>query len=319
MKRAANRFVVHFNSLGTWRREFLGGKDVDGFFGPAPFNKLGDAVRWLVHEVRRMSPHLTTGTRTIASMILQTGLQVSRSTVQRVLREKKPRRPARSALPPEGREPYGLLVPRRINRTWHLDLTVVPTLLRRFYVAALVDGFSRRLLALKVYAHTPTTGMMTALVRQAKAIYGSPRFLVTDQGPQFRKRFTAAIESRTGIKHVRARVRGWAFNGKVERFFRTFKLWTRCVLWAWALDRRAMARKIQRRLDVFREWYNVHRPSQALGGRTPQQAWIGADLPQAVTVRAHEAQPGIEIVKHCYHSDPRLPMLELKVDWPKAA
>ena len=319
LKTAAKRFVVHYNSLGAWRREFLGGKDVGRFFGPAPFNKLGDTARWLVHEVRRMCPHLATGTRTIANMIVQTGVQVSRSTVQRVLREKKPRRPARTALPPEGRKPYGLLTPKRINRTWHLDLSAVRTLVRRFYVAAIVDGFSRKLLVLKVYARTPTTRMMTALVRQARAIYGPPRFLASDQGCQFRDRFTTAVENGMGIKHVKARVRGWAFNGKVERFFRTLKLWARCVLWAWAPSRRAMARKIQRRLDVFRDWYNLHRPHQAIGGRTPEQVWTGAELPAPVTVRAHEAQPGIEIVKHRYGDDPRLPVLELEIDWPEAA
>ncbi len=40
---AAKRLVLHRNTLSRWRRKFLNGEDVGGLFGPAPFNKLGDA------------------------------------------------------------------------------------------------------------------------------------------------------------------------------------------------------------------------------------------------------------------------------------
>jgi len=35
--------------------------------------------------------------------------------------------------------------------------------------------------------------------------------------------------------------------------------------------------------------------------------------------RARDAQPGIRIVRHRYGDDPRLPMLEIELDWPGAA
>jgi len=71
-----------------------------------------------------------------------------------------------------------------------------------------------------------------------------------------------------------------------------------------------MARKIQLRLDVFRQWHNAYRPSQA---------WRGEDPPPARAIRARDAQPGIRIVRHRYGDDPRLPMLENELDWPEAA
>ena len=319
LRHAAKRFGVHHNSIWEWSRRFRRGADADTFFGAPPLNRTGDALRWLVHEFRRTCPQLALGTRTIAGMIIQAGLQISRSTVQRMLREKPPKRPARAALNPDGRRSYGLLKPKCHNRTWHLDLTMIRTLLRRYYVAAIVDGFSRRILALKICANTPNTAAMLGMFRDAIAAHGRPRFLVTDHGCQFRERFTSAVENGTDIRHVKAKVRSWALNGKVERLFRTFKLWSRCVLWAWAPRRSTMAGKIQLRLDVFREWYNVHRPSQALGGRTPDQAWRGEDPPPARVVRARDAQPGIRIVRHRYGDDPRLPMLEIEIDWPEAA
>jgi hypothetical protein len=48
----------------------------------------------------------------------------------------------------------------------------------------LLDGCSRKLLTLRVFKAAPGTKDMLALVKTAIAEYGSPRFLVTDRGPQ---------------------------------------------------------------------------------------------------------------------------------------
>jgi len=47
---------------------------------------------------------------------------------------------------PLGKKPHHLLRPERINRVWHIDLPSVQILWLRFSVAAILDGFSRRLL-----------------------------------------------------------------------------------------------------------------------------------------------------------------------------
>ena len=317
---AADRFVLHENTVGAWQRMFRGDEDVGGLFGPAPFNRIGDAVRWIVHELRRVSPHLAVGSRTIARMILQAGLLVSRSSVQRILREKKPKRKARAAILAGGDTiPYHVLLPRRINRTWHLDLTVVRVLWFRFHIAALVDGFSRKLLVLRVYARTPTWRMMAALVRRATEVFGKPRFLVTDHGCQFRERFKSFVENLLHIDHVQGQVRSWTFNGKVERFFRTFKLWWRLCLFAWAFSKERIAARMQTRLDVFRDWYNARRGHHALDGWTPEQAWSESGPPTAIAIRAHEPQPVLSIRRHRYRGDAHLPDLEIDIDWSRAA
>ena len=43
-----------------------------------------------------------------------------------------------------------------INRTWHLDFTTLEFFVVRFYVGTIVDGFSRKLLALRVFRDAPT-------------------------------------------------------------------------------------------------------------------------------------------------------------------
>ncbi len=76
---------------------------------------------------------------------------------------------------------------------------------------------------------------------------------------------------------------------------------------------------MQRKLGVFRDWYNVERTSQALCGLTPDEAWSGASLPENTAVRAHDPQPRFEVRRRKYGGDPHLPVLDIEVDWPEAA
>ena len=208
---------------------------------------------------------------------------------------------------PLGEKPRHLLTPKRINRVWHVDLLSVQILWLRFSVAAILDGFSRRLLCLRVYRRTPRARDMAALVRRVAKKFGKPRFVITDHGTQFRRRFRTAMK-KLGIIPVQARVGAPYLNGKIERAFRTFRIWWRLVLTGLA------ERGIQRRLDHFRAWFNESRPHGALHGRTPQEAWEGRVLPEPVLIRARDRlDPQIEVRRRHYRGDPRLPVLEISV------
>jgi transposase InsO family protein len=174
-------------------------------------------------------------------------------------------------------------------------------------MAAIMDGFSRRLLCLRVYRHTPRACDMAALARHVARQFGKPRFIITDHGTQFRRQFRVAMD-KTGIIPVQARVRAPYLNGKIERTFRTFRVW-------WRLALTGLTDKgIQRRLDDFGAWFNEHRPHGALQGRTPQEAWEGRYLPTPVPIRARDQlQPQIEIRRRHYHGDPRLPIIDISV------
>jgi len=171
----------------------------------------------------------------------------------------------------------------------------------RFYVAALLDGYSRKLLALRVYCDAPTTANMLALVRAAIREFGAPRFLVTDHGTQFRSRFRQAVK-RKGVAHVQGRVRSCQFNGKLERWVRTFRIWQRVTLFAWRLP------SIQRKLDIHREWYNHERPIFGLGCRTPNEIWAVADsLPGEAIAKSGPAQAAVPLRE----TDPLKPALDI--------
>jgi len=208
---------------------------------------------------------------------------------------------------PLGLKPHHLLTPKRINRVWHLDLLSLQVLRLRFTVAVVLDGFSRRLLCLRVNRYTPRARDMVALVRRVARRFGKPRFVLTDHGTQFRRQFRSAMKQ-MGIIPVQARVRAPYLNGKIERAFRTFRIWWRLVLTG------LTDKGIQRRLDDFGTWLNEHRPHSALHGRTPREAWEGYVLPEPVSIRARDRLgPQIEIRRRHYHGDPRLPVIEISV------
>jgi transposase-like protein len=64
VKKTARFFMLHPNTIRAWRREMNGGKK-SGILKP-PVNKISEAGRWLVHEIRTLCPEKDFGTRTIA-------------------------------------------------------------------------------------------------------------------------------------------------------------------------------------------------------------------------------------------------------------
>ena len=107
---------------------------------------------------------------------------------------------------------------------------------------------------------------------------------------------------------MRARVRTPYLNGKLERAFRTFKLWWRVILPA------CTCRGLQRRLDAYEHWYNQHRPHSALGVLTPQEVWEGRTAPPPVPIRAADPhRVRINVSRHACRGDPRLRIVHITV------
>ena len=93
IKTVAQRFVIHENTLRAWIKSAAGNGKPSLLAGAIAWNRIDDAVRWTVREIQSLCPEPEFGTRTMARHLLRAGIQVSRSTVQRVLREAKPPKP----------------------------------------------------------------------------------------------------------------------------------------------------------------------------------------------------------------------------------
>jgi len=191
--------------------------------------------------------------------------------------------------------------PAKPNQVGHLDMTEIRVLWKKIEIAAIVDGFSRKVIAMKAFSRRLRSENLADLVESSIESGGaSPRFLVTDHGSQFRSGFHASIES-LGVTYVRCQVRTWQLNAKVERVFKDLKAWVR---------RSAMpvsTQAIQSRLNAYEEWYNRYRPHSAHGTLTPVEAEQCAPKYETVTYRQKGVvEPRIKMHRRCVRGDPRL-------------
>jgi len=322
---------VHHNTIGHWVRAVDGRGNEQLLKSPVSGNRIDDIVRWAVHELRRLCPQPEIGTRTIGRFLIRPGIRISRSTVQRVLREEMPEPEAEAEeyateqedapdvakqdddsgeKTPAKTQLYGVLAPENRNDVWHLDLTTLTFLCFSLSLAAVLDGASRRLLALRLYVGASTSRNLAALVRWAGWRFGYPETLITDHGCQFRERFHRDMR-RMKVRHLRSQLpwRGGFLAGKIERFFRTLRVWWRVVLPSLRLT------TLQGKLDTFAYWYN-HRPHASLGGLTPMEAWNGETLPETVAFLTKDAvKPKITVRRTPCRGDPWLPTIDIKVRW----
>jgi transposase InsO family protein len=105
---------------------------------------------------------------------------------------------------------------RHPDHIWNLDLSVVPASLGlwapwwpfsiaqclpfAWHLAAIIDHFSRAIVGFAVFAKEPTSAQMcAALDRAVKRTGCAPKYMVTDQGPQFQSEYRDWCKRR-GIK-----------------------------------------------------------------------------------------------------------------------
>ncbi len=300
-KKTAERFGVHPNTIRNWMNAVDDKLRAKNLLGGPPWNKAHESVRWLVREMRCMFPEPEFGSRTIARHIARAGIKLSRTSVRRILQEhptnptkKHPERAVTQA-------PDHVQHPEEPNKVWHLDITTVKLLWWNVEIAALLDGFSRKLVALKAFKGRVKTADLPAMIEAAIQESGAtPRFIVTDHGSQFRREFRNAV-SKMGVTHVRCQVHTWQLNAKVERVFRDIKAWAaKSVL-------STNVAVVQQQLDAYREWHNRFRPHAAHDTLTPLEVEAGTLKTEAVSYRQKGGvEPVIQLERRHVSNDRRL-------------
>lgn len=181
-----------------------------------------------------------------------------------------------SSKPAPGHKIYPYLLRKlsitRANQVWALDTSYIPMARGFVYLTAVVDVFSRKVLAHKV-AITLEACHAREIIEQAMAKYGLPEIVNTDQGSQF-----TAMEFTDAVLGARCKLSmdgkgAWRDNVFVERLWRSVK-YERVYLLAY--DSVSAARA-----DIadYLAWYNAQRPHSKLDRLTPDEAYF-AGLPQ---------------------------------------
>ena len=160
----------------------------------------------------------------------------------------------------------------RANQVWAMDITYIPMARDFVYLAAVVDWFSRKVLAWRL-SITMDTAFCIEAVEDAMARFGKPEIFNTDQGSQFTSGEFPGLLIAADIRISMDGKGAWRDNVFVERLWKSVK-YEEVYLRAYASVSEARA-SIGRYLDFF----NTRRPHQGLGRRTPDQAYCDALLP----------------------------------------
>ena len=152
------------------------------------------------------------------------------------------------------------------NEVWCADITYVPMKRGFLYLVAIMDWFSRYVLAWELSNSLETAFCRVALERAMRR--GPPGIFNTDQGAQFTSEdFTGCLEQ-AGIRismDGRGRVTDNIF---IERLWRSVKY--EDIYLRDYVDGTAVRRGLER---YFR-FYNTERRHQALGDRTPKEVHV---------------------------------------------
>jgi putative transposase len=110
----------------------------------------------------------------------------------------------------------------RPNQVWAMDITYIPMARGFIYLAAVLDWFTRRVLAWRV-SITPEADFCVEAVEEALARHGRPEIFNTDQGGQFTSTDFIKVLTAREIKISMDGKSAWRDNVFVERLWRAIK------------------------------------------------------------------------------------------------
>ena len=230
---------------------------------------------WLMRQIDEL--HLNypfAGSRMLRDLLVHQGLEAGRRHIRTLMRrmgiEAIYRRPNTSRPAPGHRiYPYLLrgLAITRPNQAWAMDITYIPMARGFVYLAAVVDWFSRRVLAWKLSITMETSFCIEAL-EEALSRNEKPEIFNTDQGSQFTSQaFTGRLKE-NGISISMDGKGRWRDNVFVERIWKSIK-YEEVYLHAYASVQEARTS-----IGRYLEFYNSTRPHSSLKAQTPNQVYF---------------------------------------------
>jgi putative transposase len=243
------------------------------YYHAAPVSADDLAVMRRMDELYLAAPFY--GSRRMVAVLRRDGWAVNRKRVRRLMRlmglEAIYQKPDTSRRHPEHKVYRYLLrglVIDRPNQVWCADITYIPMARGLVYLVAVMDWFSRRVLAWRLSIGMETSFCVEAL-QEALDRHGQPEVFNTDQGVQFTSAdFLAELETR-GVRVSMDGKGRFLDNIFIERLWRALKYEEVFIkAYAWVAEAR-------RGIGAWLAFYNDERPHQALGYLTPRAVFDG--------------------------------------------
>jgi putative transposase len=245
------------------------------YYQPKPLTEADLALMRRIDQLHLEHPFL--GARRLALMLNREGIPAGRlhvATLMRLMGIEAIYRKPRTTIPEKGHKRYPYLLRgvsiERPNQAWAADITYLPMAHGFAYLVAILDLYSRKVLAWRVSNALSSEFCIEAL-QEALARYGGPEIFNTDQGSQFTdERFTAALLAH-GVKVSMDGKGRWVDNVFVERLWRSVK-YEHVYLYA-----HETMRDLKVGLGDYLAFYNATRPHQGLHNATPDEMYFEHD------------------------------------------
>jgi putative transposase len=213
------------------------------------------------------------GSRKMTVYLRELGYRVNRKRVQRLMREL-----GIEALYPKPRlskanlahqvYPYLLrdLTIETANQVWCTDITYLPVLRGHFYLVAIMDWCSRKILSWRI-SNTLDVDFCIEALQEALDRFGCPCIFNSDHGSQFTSNaFTESLKEK-GIRISMDGKGRYLDNIFIERLWRSLKY--ELIYIKSFEDGKHLKQEVK---DWF-NWYNIERPHQALDYQKPDQVY----------------------------------------------
>ena len=234
--------------------------------------------------------HVPTGTLALLAQRLGK-VFTSRSTWYRLVRFYKWRRPRRRVHP--ARPKVGIRASHP-NEIWHIDITLIRLLDgSRAYLQAVIDNFSRRILAWKVSATFDPSTTAELLLNVSKGLVVEKPTLLADSGVE---NFNSAVDELVEfglLRRLLAMTEITYSNSLIESWWRALKhQW----LYLNTLDTLSTLEKL---ITFYVNAHNTRLPHSAFRGQTPDEMYFGTgnDIPaelEAARKSARQSRMGVK-------------------------
>ena len=176
----------------------------------------------------------------------------------------------RKKLGKQERPKYVRYQAEKCNDQWHIDWSIDPISKKK--LLAILDDRSRFIVFVGLFDEATAENSAIGL-QKAIDTYGAPKELVSDNGSHFKKphgktklvvKPLRLVEEKYGVKHIFIRAYHPQSNGKIERWFGSYKG-----------ELPYMGRKDVYDCATYAHFYNFERLHQSLDYDTPAEIYLG--------------------------------------------
>ncbi len=244
------------------------------YYQPKPIPPADLKLLQLIDQHFLEDPNL--GSRRMTMVLRRQGYVINRKKVQRLMRDlgivaiyAKPNTSAPH--PAHKTYPYLLrgLDINRANQVWCTDITYIPMQKGFLYLVAIMDWYSRKVLAWRL-SNVMDTDFCVEALQEALELHGQPEIFNTDQGSQFTSEAFTSTLLNANIK-ISMDGRGrYLDNIFIERLWRSVK--HECIY----IHAPNTGSSLKHVLRQWFSYYNQRRLHQALHYKTPNEFYLAS-------------------------------------------